>query len=185
MKIPRVVFVIVGCAALIQGRAVSVTFAMSRQQAPAKTSSSTASKDFADVAKPLPKSDQQTKPESPVGPLETRDTSRSKRSSATPGPSKVNRANPASRNPRGSASGSTANHYQPGTPRAIGAARKSAVENNAANGGSLARSARVSRLSTSPPNSERHHSPNPAVVGGFSDKKRNTSLNGTQMNRKP
>jgi len=183
MKIPRVVLTIIGCAAFMQ--AISVALAMSHPQAPATNSSATASKDPVDVAKPLPQSDQQTNPKSAIGPGETRDTSRAKRPGTHAASSKVNRANQGSRKLGRTTAGNAANHLPPGPTAATAGARNSTVENKAANGARPARSVGSTRLTTSPATNVRHHSPNPAIVGGFSSTKRNGSLDGSQMNRKP
>jgi hypothetical protein len=79
------------------------------------------------------------------------------------------------------------NVHQPGWNSSGGAARSGFIRSETVHSASAVRTPSVVQPTALPFANSRHHSGNPAVVGGpaSSDNKNAGTINGTRMNRKP
>ena len=188
MKATTLLFVMIGCTALVHG----TSYAAQSNQLSSQTSSKTAEKTATDHprdakhATPATAGKHKTDERSFDELQDHRKTSEKNLPRERPNPNTTNHSKqpPTSQNHSKPANALNLNH--PRSDKLDGAAKDGAIHAGAVNNGFAVRSRRVTRSTTASPNSTRHRGPNPAAIGGSVSSGRNTgAINGTRMNRKP
>ena len=189
MKVTCLLFLAMGCAALMPG----TSYAAPSQQESAASSASTVSDrshddpphkaEHAASADGKGQKEENPSDEQPYG----RQASGKNHSRSRAILTAANRPKQPPNRRKRSLPENAMNLGQPGSDNSSGAAKGRLVQNEAVNNALPVRPPSVVRLTGPPLNNLRHRGPNPAVVGGSANSySRNSgAINGTRMNRKP